>query len=449
MNENKNIDRLFQEKFKDFEVFPESHVWRNIEKQITKKKKRRIVPLWLRFGGAAAIVLFLISSGFWFFNTGSVSKGTPDEIIITNSDKSNIKLNRNNSAEINENESISSSIQKEKEKSATSELTKNRESITTDKNESAGSFTTRNEKSVIAEGKKVENELFITSKLAQEFEVKNDQKALNQIAFEEFFDRQKKVNNDILTEIEKDESKVKVGIQGSKWSIGSTMAPVYYNTLRSGSPIDPELANNNKSSNGNISYGLKLNYKITDNLILQTGINSLELGYTTNNVASLLSSSLLEGSSTNIDTNVEGASVSVISTARQSSDGTIQRPSFDPSGTLDQTLGYVEMPMELKYIILQKRVGVNVVGGVSTYFLYRNYVSMSSFGKTTTLGEASNINMLNFSGNLGLDLDYSISKKLFINISPMFKYQFNTFSEYSGGFQPYYFGVYSGLNFRF
>ena len=56
----------------------------------------------------------------------------------------------------------------------------------------------------------------------------------------------------------------------------------------------------------------------------------------------------MEGSSTNINTNVQGASVEVISTARQSSDGTIQRSSFDPSGTLDQTLGYVEMPMELK-----------------------------------------------------------------------------------------------------
>jgi len=449
MNENKNIDRLFQEKFKDFEVFPDSHIWRNIEKQITKKKKRRIIPLWLRFVGAAAVVLFLVSSGFWFFNTGSVNKEIPNEIIITNSDKSDIKLNRNNSSYKNENESISSSIQRNKEKSSVSELTKSNENITTDKNESVASFASRDEKSVNAEVKKEGKELFVTSKLAQEFEVVNEQKALNEIAFEEGFDKQNEVNKDILAEIEKDESKEKVVIEDNKWSIGSTMAPVYYNTLRNGSPIDPELANNNKSSNNNISYGLKVNYRITDNLILQTGINSLELGYSTKNVASLLSSSLLEGSSTNINTNIEGASVAVISTASQSSDGITQRSSFDPSGTLDQTLGYVEMPMELKYIVLQKRIGVNVVGGVSTYFLYRNYVSMSSFGKSTTLGEASNINAVNFSGNLGLDLDYSISKKLFINISPMFKYQFNTFSEYSGGFRPYYFGVYSGLNFRF
>jgi hypothetical protein len=31
----------------------------------------------------------------------------------------------------------------------------------------------------------------------------------------------------------------------------------------------------------------------------------------------------------------------------------------------------------------------------------------------------------------------------------MFKYQFNTYSNNAGNFQPYYFGVYSGLNYRF
>jgi hypothetical protein len=166
-------------------------------------------------------------------------------------------------------------------------------------------------------------------------------------------------------------------------------------------------------------------------------------------VATLLSSSLLENSSTNINTNIEGVSLAVISTERQNSDSSIQRSSIDDSGTLDQTLGYVEIPMELKYNISQKKLGVNVLGGFSTYFLYRNQVSFTSFGKTTTLGEASNINSLNFSGNLGLDFDYNISKKLYINISPVFKYQFNTFSRSSGGFQPYYLGIYSGLNFRF
>jgi len=265
MNENKNIDRLFQEKFKDFEVFPEPHIWRNIEKQITKKKKRRIIPLWLRFGGAAAIVLFLISSGFWFFNTESFNNGVPNEIIKINSEKNSINRNSNNSEGKNEKEPTSNPIQKDKENSSNSELTKNSENTIINKSESEESFVKRDEKKINDEVKEGENALFVTSRLVQEFKVENDQKALSEIALEEIFDKQKSVLNDVVAEIEINEDKVNEVIEDSKWSIGSTMAPVYYNTLRNGSPIDPELANNNKSSNANLSYGFKVTYKISSN----------------------------------------------------------------------------------------------------------------------------------------------------------------------------------------
>ena len=56
MNEKKNIDRLFQEKFKDFEVSPPDFVWENIQEALQEKKKRRVVPLWIRLSGVAAVL---------------------------------------------------------------------------------------------------------------------------------------------------------------------------------------------------------------------------------------------------------------------------------------------------------------------------------------------------------------------------------------------------------
>ena len=41
MSEKKHIDRLFQEKFKYFEVSPEDKVWDNIEAKLKEKKKNR------------------------------------------------------------------------------------------------------------------------------------------------------------------------------------------------------------------------------------------------------------------------------------------------------------------------------------------------------------------------------------------------------------------------
>ena len=456
MNERKNIDRLFQEKFKDFEDFPNASVWKNIEKQITKKEKRRIIPLWLRLVGAAAILLLMISSGFWIFNSSDKDQIVPREIIITDSDKNNDVLKEDDLKDKIVNEVKTSTVIKNQEQNLISKSTQEKDQISVSKSQTRDR-NNKNQEIANTKSQKEANNAVVATNIKREEaseitvnKFENLQTSETGIALEEVSDVEEASKKDIQTAlVETDIEEKSVENEKTKWSIGSTMAPVYYNTLSNGSPIDGSLSDNDKTSNGAVSYGLKVNYKLNDKLSFQSGINTLELGYTTENVATLLSSSLLENSSTNINTNIEGVSLAVISTERQNSDSSIQRSSFDDSGTLDQTLGYVEIPMELKYNILQKKLGVNVLGGVSTYFLYRNQVSFTSFGKTTTLGEASNINSLNFSGNLGLDFDYSISKKLYINISPMFKYQFNTFSRSSGGFQPYYLGIYSGLNFRF
>jgi len=457
MNERKNIDRLFQEKFKDFEDFPPANVWKNIENQISKKKKRRIVPLWLRLVGAAAILLLIISSGFWIFNSTDKDQIVPNEIIITDSDNNIDLLNENDSKDKIVNDAIPSTVTKSQEQNLISKSTQKKDQISVVKSQTRDRNNTNQEIANTKSQKETSNAVVATNIKQEEEDSENMVNKFENlqtpeilIALEEVSDVEEASKKDIQTALDKtDLEENTLENEETKWSIGSTMAPVYYNTLSNGSPIDGSLSDNAKTSNGSVSYGLKVNYKLNEKLSFQSGINTLELGYSTKNVATLMSSSLLENSSTNIDTNIEGVSLAVISTERQNSDSSIQRSSFDDSGNLDQTLGYVEIPMELKYNVLQKKLGVNVLGGFSTYFLYRNQVSYTSFGKTTTLGEASNINSLNFSGNLGLDFDYNISKKLYINISPMFKYQFNTFSRSSGGFQPYYLGIYSGLNFRF
>jgi hypothetical protein len=65
MKENKNIERLFQEKFKDFEVQPPQDAWATIEKRLNeKKKKRRVIPIWFKVSGIAASLVL----GFFLYN---------------------------------------------------------------------------------------------------------------------------------------------------------------------------------------------------------------------------------------------------------------------------------------------------------------------------------------------------------------------------------------------
>jgi hypothetical protein len=105
--------------------------------------------------------------------------------------------------------------------------------------------------------------------------------------------------------------------------------------------------------------------------------------------------------------------------------------------------------MEMSYSVINQKLGIEVLGGFSTMFLSQNEVNIVSSGLDMSIGEANNLNSIHFSGNLGFGIKYNIWKKLAAKIEPVFKYQFNTFSNNDGNFRPYVFGVYSGFSYTF
>src|SRR5688572_22416905 len=66
MGDKKNIDRLFQEKFKDFEVDPDDSLWSRIESELdaNSNKNKRAVLLWWKLGGIAAALALLFTIGY-------------------------------------------------------------------------------------------------------------------------------------------------------------------------------------------------------------------------------------------------------------------------------------------------------------------------------------------------------------------------------------------------
>ena len=88
------------------------------------------------------------------------------------------------------------------------------------------------------------------------------------------------------------------------------------------------------------------------------------------------------------------------------------------------------------------------VTGFSTLFLNKNEVILDTQNFSRTL-EAANLNNINFSGNIGFDFNYNLSKKIALNLNPMFKVQFNTFSNNSNGFAPFNMGIYTGIKYQF
>ena len=422
MKEYKNIDRVFQENFKDMEIYPGKHVWNNIENRLQGKQKKRILPLWQKISGIAVAFLLLFSLGFSYFKTGkriqfnSGDFSIPDfNISVTDQDTNSVltPVFKNTRQQSENSVAVNKTIKQAGQKDDPAKV-------------------------LITENNYLDDVAYEDVSDVTETESVNLNKNLNTDLFKKS-DIEKYGSQ--VAEVTKRESRDK------KWSIGPTVSPVYMNSLQKGSPISKDLKNNAIVSDEALSYGIKLDYRITDKFRIQTGINKLELSYNTKNVNAVVSSS--KSINHNIDTKYNGIHLSpgIKSNFPVSASNNLNKSGI--SGDLNQSFDYLEIPLEMKYNLYDSKVGLNIVGGFSTFVLTNNQVSMILSDQIASLGQANNLNTFNFSGNLGFDLDYKITKDWFLNVSPMVKYQFNTFSGDAGNFKPYFFGVYSGINYRF
>ncbi len=261
----------------------------------------------------------------------------------------------------------------------------------------------------------------------------------------------------IFDAIEEQEEEVVAENNSNRWSVGPMVAPVYFNSLSEGSPIHSNFVANSKSGNVNLSYGVSVSYKVSKKLSLRSGVHRVDYGYDTDEIE--FSSSLTASTSAlidNIDYNDNSRTLVVESQASRGASQNnavdaleVNAPSPARQGRMVQDFGYVEVPVELQYNLMDRKLGINLIGGVSSLFLTENSVTLVSDNTSTSMGEANNINDVNFSTNFGLGMYYRLTPKMQLNLEPMFKYQLNTFSETAGNFQPFSIGVYSGLSFRF
>jgi hypothetical protein len=241
----------------------------------------------------------------------------------------------------------------------------------------------------------------------------------------------------------------------NRWQITSSVAPIYFGSTSGGSPIDSSFAGNSKSYKTNMSVKLGVNYAVNKKLTIRAGVSQVTLDYNTNDV--LVYAGMDRNKLGNVDTNGQNqflhfARKSNNANARSTADAASIATNLatdEFASYLNQRMGYIEVPVELSYAVIDKKFGLNVIGGVSTLFLNENKITVVSDGLTTNLGEANNLNKTHFSTNVGLGMRYQFYKAFQANFEPMFKYQINTFSKGDGNFKPYFLGLYTGVSYSF
>jgi len=492
MKEKNKIDQLFQEGLKEFNPLPPAGAWDSIKSRLDQKKKRdKVLPLWWQIAAAAAVALVILSIFLWNPNQTTI---IDQEIVEESIDNSNNVISQD-AVVIEENSNANKEIEVRIQENYDTNAKEQSKNLSKTKKSGSNSLI------VTTNGQQVpKNIMAVASGTINGHEGSINNNDLHGTARKEKSNLPIHLNNldslvylnntavAAITQLKetspvykgdtiKKGALIDISIAGEekgladiatknnleenitpikKWSAATVVAPVYTSSL-SGSSVNDRVARDNQKTQTELSYGLAVSYTINNRWVVRTGLHQVNMSYNNENINYGLNTSTFDINDSQPTTVYNADAIN----ARAESYSLLAGPlAFNEelqdanllsnfNGELSQRIGYLEIPLEVKYRILNKKFGVSLLGGFSALFLTDNSVSIANEDRRLDLGEDSNFNDFNQSANLGLGLDYQFTENIGLSLEPTFKYQLNSLRNETTTFRPYILGIYTGLSYKF
>lgn len=484
MKNKKDIEQIFKEKLGDFEANTPQESWDFISEKINEKEeKRRIIPLfWLKSAIVSTSVAAVLLISYFLFND-KIDSNLPKnntEIAHQSPEIQNQKITENNLHNHSKIDAKTAEIINHQNNITDSKNTNfsvntiTAESSLTKSNTSKNIKLTNNTLNSVEKNKtNLENPSSEEKKLAKNLQpeitpnqqnkeekspivlaennlensAKKEQEVLKK---EENILVQNNSEEDIFkTKLEKETQKV-TQKKSKNLSVFANYTPLFASSTK-GSAISNSFDNNTKTFDDNNSFGVGIQYAINDKISVRTGVNNYNLNHKTENIIFFKANSTASISYNNsyktLSLNENGQNMVILNNNASFYNADVV--GSVNSGTLNQEMSFIEIPIELSYNLLNKKLKINTITGFSSVILNKNAVSVSSNNTKTEIGKSNNINDVHFTGNVGLGFSYPFSKNLDFKLEPIFKYHFNTFKDKQNSFSPYFIGVYTGFVYKF
>jgi hypothetical protein len=252
----------------------------------------------------------------------------------------------------------------------------------------------------------------------------------------------------------------------ARWSIAAMASPTYYSRFNSADGLSSQLMSSEQPL---VSYsgGVAFSYKLSKRFSVQSGLYYSSLGQKVEGINSF--GGFKQYDNTQGDNNFEVLTSSGLVTANNpdvflNADASNRVVTvytidvFDPkkaslqyiNNSLTQNFSYLELPVTLRYKVIDKTIGLNLIGGLSYNLLIHNAVYTTVNGSKYPIGDTKGLNPLSLSSSIGMGMEYNFSGKLSLNLEPMFRYYLNPFNVSTGTLtHPYSFGIFSGVSYKF
>jgi hypothetical protein len=434
-----NIDLLFRNGLKDYEVLPPPGVWDSIH-SVVRIKSRPVI-----FLRVAAVITVLLTVSFLTYRWSTEITNTPSESVLS--------VNRPVSPP---------DVTVPFDNPKTSVSQKNLEV----KNSSDFIVIPTYEDTIVEEAAEdISPILMLNTKEPRNLSIVNNARLSGQLLTHQGYSQ---INfaeikyNDLPYNPENVAAK-----PVNRWSVSAMASPTYYSSINSGGD---ELSSQLMSSEQPLfsySGGVSFSYKISKRFSIQSGLYYSSLGQKVDGINSYSgfgqyntskgdhSFEVLTANGTvyasNPDVFLSSSSAERIVTAYTKDVFDPQKASLQPvNSSLSQNFSYLEFPVIVRYKIVDKAIGINLIGGLSYNLLVHNTVTTTLDGNVYPIGDTKGLNPLSLSSSFGMGVEYNLSGNLSLNLEPTFRYYLNPFSVSTGTFMhPYSFGIFSGVSYKF
>lgn len=444
-----NIESLYKSHSETQEVAPPINAWQKIEASLNAKQLNRKV-MWIWFSGIAASVMaiFYISSLIWFMD----EPATKLRMAESNESNRNLEITQEPATiVVNPHKSGSSTPLK---KNLLADATNHKfQQENTSIPASRDDVTVQNIKSNI---QLANNYLNIDN-----VNVKPLQKVHRPINWMDLYKVESNIN----------ENTKSTNHFTRKVEIGGVYSPVYAfrqasNPATESTTMMAEAAPSEKG----LVYGgggIRVNVLVSKNLSVESGVRFSRLGQKIN--AQPVVESFMEPSSSSVQSDYQlnriplNNSMGSISTRSNDSKRENDLHHFSSNqnyhvklsnadsyaiGAVEQNIDYLEVPISLRFYLINKGISVSLSAGLSTNWLVSNNVYLMDESSKEKIGETSGLSAVTISSNGGLALTVPLSKRLSFQMEPRVNYFLSDINkEFAGSFKPYSFGVYTGIQY--
>ena len=446
MGIKKDIGHGLKEQFENFSVSPDESIWTRIEVNLEAKKKRRkrFLLLWILAPIAFGVILtsIFISSHFSSnlqknrdqhmknvdgqepikvsknlketYSRQKTSHTKADSIKALNklSDSKFESINHNNLTTNNDSQGDSTLkiknqfISKTKSGRFYKDNQKTESKLNkSDTNKSSNGTISNSKSTVIEEQNNFEetsnSEDSYTKQSSKNFKrylnqddkSKEDAKETMLVDSQTLIDSVQKSTENKLNELEnRVKHKDSIEISEIKWSIFVNSSLAYYDGL--GKAFSNQIS---------LNYGIYFTYLPSNTLSFRVGANKLNLKQTS-----------LNSSNENIE----------------------------------QEVSYLELPLELKFVVIDRKIKTSAIGGVSYLILEDAMISKMVNNSIFTTANKSDFTDSTISFNMGMEFQTKLFDQFYFNVEPFVKYYFNPY-KLKTDFNPFTIMIIGGIEYKF